>query len=226
MPVIVGGIGDSGTRGVQSALEALGVYMMSEEASTNRMRDSILFTAPLYWCNLNHSAYSCCGKPVPGITTSIRADLLEVCSDFQRECCPTAFPGGPGWLAQDGVDSPWDLAPRANRDPWRGVRPTAQCRRDRSVAPEDGCGFDGIAGIARRMMERHRQRAIAAMDRSPGQYQHWGFKHPRSSGAIPLLHQALGEGAFKYGRCPLLGKGVHGCAGDHQNGSSGGEGLV
>lgn len=197
VPIIVGGVGDSGTRGVMDVLQELGVYMMGDENTTNSQRDSILFTAPLYACNNNMTAWSYTDRRAANSTVaeSVKEELNKVCTHYQRRCCPSQlFPKGGSWVSDKDAHTPWGMG-TLHRGPKWGVENTA-CRKQ-DVRQEDACGHPAKIGITRRVMEAHAVRAAAALKRDPGKFYMWGLKHPRTALVLPLLREALGPDGFK-----------------------------
>lgn len=188
-PVVVGGLGDAGGLWVTRALEALGVRMNARGGGRSLAGDSSEWAMPLRLCNMD------------GLGT-----LEGVCSRHQARCCVSGWPHGGAWF--DNRLTPAHTHGRSafrapDQQAGRAALQSSRCTDEAEVTGPEGCSRDGLVGLAGRLLDR--LRAEAASDEAEAlpttttttSVAAWGWKHPDTMAALPLLAEATG-GAMKF----------------------------
>ena len=184
-PIVVGGLGDSGTRAVRSTLINLGVEMLPNRWVMSTSTDSILFIN-----NMDNGRWRMRERQTGH---KEKADIFETNSDG----ISVLEPDEAVRAAMHDSGFPYDghgLSPGFYY--MRGIYNGSSLVYD-SNSLGDKLWQSGVEYV-KRVVQNHRIASSAHMSEAGGinkalESQPWGFKHPRTALMLPLYHAALGD---------------------------------
>ena len=195
-PFVVGGIGDSGTRGAWEMLTHLGVDMMPDDYVKTDTKDSILFmnknAKDAQWKDSERRAGNrrkakiLTTNPDGVVPFEPPAELKEFHRKERTTNKKTDVFYGPGWTYLPYL---WRSGDSADQNVKRSGSIVSSEVWDEN---EHRLQVDAMRGIVENHRHVHRTR-----DPENGHRTAWGFKHPRTALVLPFLQEAT-QGKIKY----------------------------